>query len=465
MKKVLLALAGLWIAMEIAAAIAGAPFEHWNDIRLARALAFRMGVPIYLGKDALGPILGTLHLPLSHLMYQPALLFMTPGAAIAAGSALSVVFVAGPMAWLLLGVGRRCWLAYLALLSVCLQSFSIAFPMTSIHADATAIGLALLAAGLIYRGRGWVLAGALAALCVAAKQTMAPIPIALFLWVALMERRVTLVRFALGLAGGTIVGVGAALAIAGSLDALVFNVITLAGHRPAKDNWAEMVGAGLRWLRWEGLTAVVCLAVALVGWWRRSDRVSALAQNRWLIFGAAAAAQSPVLLKAWLTMGGDVNHLGGLLVLLWTGSILALRDMEDARLAKVILAVLLVVNLSPAAPSSLAARCRQWGSGESDQAFRYLKESHPHTWFPWHPLAHAMAEGRFYHVDFPLKDRELAGHPVTQAQFQAGLPDQLEQVLLPAGAQTDSQALTRFLAGFEKVDQPALATWVVFRRR
>ena len=49
------------LVVEIAGGVLRAPFLSWNEIRLCRSMALLRGLPIYPGRDALGPVIGTLH--------------------------------------------------------------------------------------------------------------------------------------------------------------------------------------------------------------------------------------------------------------------------------------------------------------------------------------------------------------------------------------------------------------------
>lgn len=462
---VLIWAAGAWLLMEAAAAVLYAPNDYWNDIRLARAWALHAGVPLYPPRYESTPIIGTLHLPLSHILYQPALVFSTPSAAMTAGAAISLLLTIGPLAWMFLWKqwNRAGWLAFLACVAVCLQGFVIAFPMTVVHADAAALGLAALGAGLLYRGASPVLAGFCCALCITAKQTMVGVPLGAGLWLLLADWR-GLPRYLVGAVGGGVGGAALSVAAAGSVRALADNVFVLATTRPAKENWVETAARGLRWLRWEGAQALLSMVPAVLAWAERGESIFRfLSSNRWTVFLFVAAAQLPVLVRAWMTTGGDVNHLGGLLYFLVIGAVASLTGAEK-RMRAGFLTTLLLINLAPAAPLQLVNRLREWGNGPSQVAYEYLRLHPVGVWFPWHPLAHGLAQHALFHVDYSLKDREVAGRTIPAARFRAGLPPGISMVVLPAGQVPDSAVLRQFLSEWRVGQDPALAGWDVYRR-
>ena len=93
-------------------------------------------------------------------------------------------------------------------------------------------------------------------------------------------------------------------------------------------------------------------------------------------------------------------------------------------------------------------------------------KKHPgEVYFPWHPLAGLMAEGRLYHFSYGLSDRELAGYPVSQEHFQRYIPAQTQYVALPEHAKRDAEYVFRYLPDFSrKVTADDLPGWTLYAR-
>src|SRR4051812_46691128 len=160
----------------------------WSAARLAPAMSLRHGYPLYSPPES-GPVTGWIYPPLATLAYLPATLIPNPTFPVLAGRCLSLVYFFAPAAWLLMtdrtdrthwtGTSGALLFAGFALLSS--QSRPLRYCSTEIHADAPALGLAALAAGLMARSRPgdrpWRQAAILllATLSVWTKQLTAPV--------------------------------------------------------------------------------------------------------------------------------------------------------------------------------------------------------------------------------------------------------------------------------------------------
>jgi hypothetical protein len=148
------------LAVEAAAGILNAPSFVWNEIRLARSMAMLHGFSLYLDRDASGPVIGTLHTPVSHCLYLLAAGFHNPTYALLAGSLLSVLLVFVPLGWVLLRAGegaRDRLLAATAAFLFCgfliMQAPGTFHTASMIHTDAAALAFATLACGVFCNPR------------------------------------------------------------------------------------------------------------------------------------------------------------------------------------------------------------------------------------------------------------------------------------------------------------------------
>jgi hypothetical protein len=78
-------------------------------------------------------------------------------------------------------------------------------------------------------------------------------------------------------------------------------------------------------------------------------------------------------------------------------------------------------------------------------------------------MASLLSNGKVYHVDFSVYDREIAGYPLTSHQFEAGLPSGFTVVAIPPGEQPQSSALRDMLARYEQVADTELPGWTVYK--
>jgi hypothetical protein len=64
------------------------------------------------------------------------------------------------------------------------------------------------------------------------------------------------------------------------------------------------------------------------------------------------------------------------------------------------------------------------------QAYDFAR-AHPGTaYFPWHPLATLLAEGKLPHFAYGVFDRTLGGSPPTPEHFRAHIPERLAYVVV-----------------------------------
>jgi hypothetical protein len=477
----------LWclFAMEVFAGILKAPTFIWNEIRLSRSMALLQGFPLYPGEHDLGPIIGTLHPPISHYLFLPAAAIHDPTASIVAGSLLACMVVfsalgfalirsAPPVSWRwAITAGSFLFCGFLIVQSE--GTFNTAF---SIHTDAAALAFATIActfAGSRNRmttASLWMSAAA-CALAIASKQTIAPVVLAVSLYIAITEGGK---RFALFLLASTVTG-GSLLAFLLSIlsaRAFLFNTLMLAAHRPLKPDYRQILAGAYRMGRLEALPALLpLLFLAIWSWMRERPRREIrrfLAANPWIVFLLASAALIPVSMKAIMTVGADVNHLGFVLYFLFVAAGLAIQQYftdanPAARLSsRLFLTTGILVSLAPGMILTVPASLRNLKANASQTAHTYNLRHPGVTYFPHNPMTSLLADGKLYDLDMALYDREIAGYPLTPQQLQSGLPHTLILVALPPGEEIQSTALQGLLAGFVRITDPELPGWTVYRR-
>jgi hypothetical protein len=480
-------------AIAVVELILAAPYELLNEMRITRTFALFSGVNLYPGNDATGAIVGTPHPPVSHILYWPTVFAKTPTLAIEIGSAISFTLFFAPVVWLHFCRGlderRGFLLPCFALLTfgfMMLQGAGMRMCAFRIHTDAAAICFATIGAGILSRvdgSHGWgrlFLSSVFAVLSVGCKQTMAPLLFALCLFVLLVGGiRPALQYMACVLASG-IAFSSAIVAIFWPPKDLLFNLVTLASHRPS---WGSYTQIHLE-IYEEALLPMLALMLFGLHWYfyERSPASgwrSLLAGHRWLVFPLIGILLAPVCVKARSTYGGEPNHIGLFVYFFALGTTLGLSQLmtettENPYRAKASRILALSLILASLGARSLAVfrqgAVRDNRSSRTWEAYEYDLRHPGRAYFPWNPLASVFVEHKFYHIESALQDREAAGHGINQAQFVSGIPAHLSLVATPfdiLAFDPDSpprRALAEFLSSWKRIDDPELPGWTVYQR-
>ena len=479
-----LAALALLLIVQAAAGVLNAPSFVWNEIRLARSVALIHGYSLYLDKDALGPVTGTLHTPISHCIYLGVTVFHNPTDLLIAGSLLTLLLVFVPLTWVLCRAGRG-WLAPAVAFLFCafliLQTPGVLHIATMIHTDAAGAAFATLAGGVLCDPRRTInlprtwLAGLGCVLAAGCKQTLAPVVLAVALFLAVAGGAKLLAHFAAAVAaaGAALLAVIVALVPA---RAFLFNTVTLAAHRPLKPGSIDILVRTFRDGKLDALPAVYPIVpLAACAWiaaghhpgWREFTRA-----NRWLVFALCAAVLVPVTAKAMVTVGSDVNHVGFVhyFFLLAAGLAIAqyLQDSSHSLVRTVAwtcAALGILTSIAPGAVLSLPSRLRNLHDNPAEAALRYALRHPDQAYFPVNPLATLLSTGKVYHVDYSIYDRERVGYFLTQRQFKSGLPPRFEIVAMPPGEAVRSAALQKLLKAYVTGADPELPGWTVYKPR
>jgi hypothetical protein len=472
-------------AIEVLAGILSAPASIWNEIRLSRSLALLQGFSLYPAEHEIGPIIGTLHPPLSHYLFLPAAAIHDSTTSIVAGSLIACLMVFSALGFALASAapaGGRWAITAMSFLFcgfLIVESegtFTAAF---RIHADAPALAFATIACTFVgTRNRRmpsssiWIAAAA-CTMAIASKQTIAPVALAVALYLAIAEggKRFTMFLLASAVTGGSLLAV--VLSILPARDFL-FNTLLLAAHRPLKPGHLEILAGAYRKGRLEALPALLPLLVLAIGSWMAARPKPGLRQffaaNGWMVFLMASGVFIPTSMKAIMTVGADVNHLGFVLYFLFVAAGLAIQQYftdvnPEARLSsRLFLATGILVSVAPGMILTVRESLHNFRANATETAHIYNLRHPGLAYFPCNPMTSLRDDGKLYDLDVALYDREIAGYPVTTQQLQSGLPYGFKVVALPPGEQIQSKALQGLLANFARVTDPELPGWSVYRR-
>ncbi len=480
---------------------------NWSSGRLSPAVGLLHGYSIYQPADS-GPIFNTIYGPMAYLVYLPAGLFGTPTGALVAGSFLSHALILGPVLALCLagwgepGRGRGRLMG--PTLFLCFWACTFQNPLASVmavHADAPALGFGLLAGGMLAVGgrrttpsRRALLGSAICAtLAVWSKQTVATLLVLLPLWVLLAHGLATFVRYCGWLAASMVVATSAFVGAFGR-QALTFNLLVLPKSHPwlaAIDVKKPLLVIGV-----EEVAACVPigLAIGLVLYFSRGRRVVAeegspaptggffarvgatLRANPWALFAGLGAGMVPLSMLSRIKVGGAINSYAPALYYLCASACVLLLDWHarnrERGLDRINDALKVALLISPFTPLLLlnGEFLTQIGTigpiseNIQEQAYRYALKHPGEAYFPWNPLSSLMAEGRAYHFEYGVFDRDLGGFRPDDAHLRAGLPEKLRMVAYPPNAGMEFVRFAHLPEYWRRVPIPELPGWICYTR-
>jgi hypothetical protein len=467
------------------------PLDLWSDVRLARTFAIYHGFKLYPGAETTDPILGALHMPVSHLLFGPAIVAPSATSAIYVACLIAVALIILPLVWLF------CFPEFVrpsslptALFALTATGFLIvtgggsasgATRFMVVHTDAAAVGLATIAAGLLCSSRaplGWrrlLLAAACTTLAVGAKQTMVSLIIALCLFILVTDGLRTTLRFIVCLVGSGLAFAGFCFAFFHPARDFLFNTVTLATHRPGRGAGVSIFQTVVKDSLYAVLPSVICIGAFGVLWLFRNGAAKGIrglfSEHRWLVFPLIGLFLAPLTIKARMTIGGAENHNAILSFFFFVGMGLALlRFMNEGAassrsLAAKMIAGLIIAFCIPGVFERINSTIFLLRESTNYDAVveRYERQPHETTYFPDAPLATFYIERRFYHADTMLIDREDGGRPISAAQLVSAIPANTQRVVVPDGLRV-SRVLADYIAGWNAGTDPALPKMIVYER-
>ncbi|MEM8961275.1 MAG: hypothetical protein AAGD38_07350 [Acidobacteriota bacterium] len=434
---VLLSLAALVLALLYLTYLARMPDWDWNAARALPSVAMIKGFSLYYPADS-GPVMSTLYGPVKAILFLPAALASTPTTVLAIAGGINQLTLLIPL-WLLT-VGTRPTRRGLLGFVLTVAAFSLLPPIrqaaTSIHVDAPAIGLALLACwalvGSASRPRTEPpstahLATAAIATVLAAwtKQVEAPLAFALLLYGWKVWGREVAIRLFLWLAASAIV-ISLLFVVLFDASAMWFNIIVVPAEHPF------LGGGGLGSVGYFAISVIellilaspFLLAVLIAMQTRSGDGPS---WPPWSLFLIAGIFLIPTSVLGRLIIGGNPNSYHALAFFLvaatWVvthGDLLPTRPNLGRKLliGGAAIATLATLPQLQGAPDDLST----WRDNPQEQAYLYAKAHPDRAYFPWNPLSTLLAQGELYHLDYNVHDRKLAGFPLSDEHLREHMP-------------------------------------------
>lgn len=437
----------------------------WTSVRLAPAFALTHGYPLFSSAET-PPWVMVGYGPLYPVAYLPSTVAATPAAAVAIGTFLAHLYILLPAALLCAASTQRLrrddsspglhWsilLLFFALIAY--MAPSLTYITTNVHVDAPALGLFLLACYSVLKldetdggtkARWLLIAGACAGLSAACKLNLLSASLAFFIWIAWLFGVRAAVRFAVCAAAAF----GAVYLLAIARDG--FGAVLLNLRLPGRMPWFTLREADsltlsgssydlvdkLRtfltilsdYLRHYGIIGLaVVLALPAV------ERTSRSAANmvRFLLF------LTLVMLAASIASvgksGGDVNSRALVTLPLAIAALVAFAALvQQPRRFAIATAYLSIGAAVFIVALSAAANFLRWSVKSTStmvEAYDAVAKEPGRWYFPFDPLAHLLAEGKFRPNMDVVHSYAVAGSPVDRAAFRDALPADLQHIAVP----------------------------------
>ncbi|MDA0989194.1 MAG: hypothetical protein O3A51_00400 [Verrucomicrobia bacterium] len=427
--------------------VAKGQYSDWDAARLAISVAVTRGHDVYSTLDT-GSVQTAMYPPGWILAYLPTACGQTPTTVMLVGYVLAQCYTVLPVLILCLMLGNwrhSAWVGLAIFMYLSLQSLAMQFACTLPHADAPALGFALMAALSLYgalrheRLRAlWVICTALfACLSVASKQTMVALPVVLLLWSSICADGKFTRRLLISLC---VIG-GASLGLAliwFPLDGMFFNLVTMPGRHP----WKGHAPFNLLLVAQElgNLILVPTILVILGAGWMRHLRsaMESIKHELWPLLVLVAVGFVPFSLLGRVKVGGADSALAPTVYFMCAALVAIIlaclsrleSDAVGIRSRTTARATLLGIIFAFASMWMLQTLqeirygIRPIRANLAQEAYDYLVANpSAKAYFPAYPLAHLLAEDNLYHFALAIADREQeAGFPISEAQRAAHFP-------------------------------------------
>jgi uncharacterized integral membrane protein len=207
------------------------------------------------------------------------------------------------------------------------------------------------------------------------------------------------------------------------------------------------------------------------------DSVSSwFTKHRWTLPVIVGLVMTPAALSGKLKLGGESNTLSYALYFFAVAVPLGLLELADDRngdrlRGRPAMGMLMALTLAvvPAAlyrSVSLPKVLRGLPGNVHEVALAYMKAHPGEAYFPWNPLASLMAEGKVYHFEYGVMDREWAGMPLSTDFFRRHVPQNANIVAFhPNPNDTHTMRVLELLPEFsERTTINELPGWIVYRK-
>jgi hypothetical protein len=442
------------MTMQLSLSIIRMPDRDWNAARITPSVAWTKGHDVYHPKDE-GPILNTLYGPGTVLTFSPAALASTPTGAVLIAGTINVAAMSLPLLFLVMRIRIRetndtdhClrWLVWVLSCGAVYLSHGPEYAIKSIHADAPAMGMMVLACAVIMLSadslsvRRLALSAFLAAFSCFTKQIEVFALPGLFFFIGLAFSWRRAFVYAALVTGWAVILAAAFGATMGGIGDMMFNIVEV----PSQHGWkgprvSILIKSGVT-LGMAGIfLLLMLLPFAGKAFSRKRTGLAStgevLREHRWTLFVFVAFTMLPGSLMGEVKVGGLDNSYHTLYYLMVALGLAALgwvADFPDERrriaLAGVYLVAAIMVGLRGPDLINLL-HLRSVGDNAQQQAYEFAKKHPGEAIFPWNPLSTLYADGQVYHFEYGVYDRVFAGFQPSQEHFRKHLPKNLKYII------------------------------------
>ncbi len=422
-----------------------------NFMRLANTIAYFKGIDVYSSLNS-GPMVTSIYGPVSFLMFWPATLATNPMVAVHIAEALSISFCLIPVFMILFhGMrGFKCnlyaWAIFL--LFACFPHIvtSLKSAFFNIHADAPALCLSALACGVLYLSQGknkhcaYVLSAFFSVASLWCKQVVAPIIVALILFVWIQNGKKGLSNYLLRFLVWLGIFTGGFIFIFGAED-LYFNMVTIPSTHPLTNTDPQVIVYNFWKIIRECLTGLIFLMILLFP--RMGNRKYFGALFKFVfsgpikIFTYAFIFMIPATLYVIMKIGSSNNTFAYttyfflIIGALTVKETLILESLTKNR-GRGIKTTLFLATLVMGIVMTFIAGFRIYKNVEINE---YAKEGYKMAlkypekyYYPNLPLIHLYAEGKLYHTTDGLRDRKWSKLDFDDNQFYRHTPSHMKWV-------------------------------------
>jgi hypothetical protein len=466
--------------------------ECWGPAWLAWPVSLKYGYQLYYTADT-GPVTSIIYPPLRAFIYLPVTLLSSPAPAIILSAFIDACFYFMPI-YLLhirknLSNTRKLLFAHYAFASFCL--FTFISQVLNRFVDAVPLGIAAAACAILYYRKhkdsilSLLLSATFSVLAVWSKQTMVPLLVALPIYVLLADGYRCFKRYVLCLfVSGVVISV-LLLWISGPRN-LFFYIFTLPYNCPWKYHSNRVVALFISFLYLikESFVFVVLLIFYSWGRFLVSNNIPNklnkwLNDNRWAMLVIISLFMIPTSVLGRVKEYSGFNTLAPTVYFLVAALSLALMESISSlpspcirlrqRFAKLLPAILITVFICVKIPEFCDIRTILYKLSGRDNyqnvAYEYAKRHPGEAYFPYHPLPSLMAEGKLYHFEFGLHDRDQMKFPVSYEHFKAHIPADMQLIAFPSDYAAPYFTM-KYLPEFsQRATIDELPGWIVYTRK
>jgi hypothetical protein len=261
---------------------------------------------------------------------------------------------------------------------------------------------------------------------------------------------------------------------------MLFSMFVVPFYQPSPGGGIALLWAGVDLLS-QSVLLLLLIAWTQMPWsrgweWNSSFARQWVRENPWTLPFLVALCMVPTSLVGRTVLGGAINSYHTLYYLIAAVGLSLVQSTIKgmAEPGRRIPGLLLFVSLAavacqpPASFKYLRQLPRIWDNPQQ-RAYEFVRAHPGQAYFPWHPMAGLLAEGRLYHFQYGVIDRMVAGFAPSREHFRAHIPANLrfvvyrKQDLRRAHHKWDKKLRRTYLPEYSKeIQLGELPGWVAY---